>query len=110
MTAVIIAALLSAPQPITTDAPALIMPAPEWSFAAMPIPDEPYDMNAGAFADFVEAEREAAIMVSVTPFASPFAPSEYVDPFADDRNPEPDFEAEPRLVWWTPNATRTEKW
>jgi hypothetical protein len=63
---------------------------PDWAFA---------DMDHAP-----ELDAELADIEHPTPAAartSPFAPSDYVDPFANnDRKPAPDFDAEPRLLWW----------
>ena len=80
LTTLILASLLSAPQPAPVAplaGPTLTMATPAWAFSPMAIADEPTMPMLPEWVDFVEAERSESIMASVTPFEGEDA----ADPF-----------------------------
>jgi hypothetical protein len=79
-TIALLASLLPAPAaPAFTSAgsPGIVAAVPSWAFAPLSIPDEPNLPCLPDWVEFVDGERTAALMASVSPFAEPDAS----DPF-----------------------------
>ena len=70
-------ALLPTPAPLPVGTPGIVLAAPAWALAALPVAAEPTLPCLPAWVDWVEEERAASLMAGVMPFAAEDA----ADPF-----------------------------